>query len=121
RAFRVRGAEVPDQGAGPLLPGVALEVKDLFGNVPARLKFLKSDATEAAAMRDVVAAFALLHAHVKFSLSIDGRAALGTLGDGDRRRTSASIHGHAVAAEMLEIVGLPLVSGIVSQPRVSRG
>ena len=110
-----------EQGAGPLLPGANVEVRDLFANVPARLKFLKSDATEVAAIRDTVASYALLHPHVKFQLTIDGRVALSTPGDGDRRRSSAAVHGAAVAAEMLEIVGLPLIKGIVSQPRVSRG
>ena len=110
-----------EQGAGPLLPGVNIEVRDLFANVPARLKFLKSDATEVAAIRDTVASYALLHPQVRFQLTIDGRAALSTSGDGDRRRASAAVHGAAVAKEMLEIVGLPLIKGIVSQPRVSRG
>ena len=119
--IHLRAGEVIDSGAGPLLPGVNMEVRDLFANVPARLKFLKSDATETAAIRDVLAAYALLHPHVKFHLTIDGRAALTTSGDGDRRRASAAVHGSAIAPEMLEIVGLPLVKGIVSQPRVSRG
>ena len=119
--IHLRGGAVLDAGAGPLLPGVNLEVRDLFANVPARLKFLKSDATEVAAIRDTVASYALLHPHVKFQLSIDGRVALSTPGDGNRRRASAAVHGAAVAAEMLEIVGLPLIQGIVSQPRVSRG
>ena len=119
--IHLRAGEVIDSGGGPLLPGVNMEVRDLFANVPARLKFLKSDATETAAIRDVVAAYALLHPHVKFHLTIDGRAALTTSGDGDRRRASAAVHGSAIAPEMLEIVGLPLVKGIVSQPRVSRG
>src|SRR5438067_10033027 len=52
---------------------VNIEVTDLFANVPARLKFLKSDATEVAAIRDVVSALALLHPHVKFHLTVDGR------------------------------------------------
>src|ERR1700704_3882531 len=43
--IRVRGGEFVEQGSGPLLPGVTMEVKDLFANVPARLKFLKSDLT----------------------------------------------------------------------------
>jgi DNA mismatch repair protein MutL len=119
--IHLRAGEVLEQGAGPLLPGVNIEVRDLFANVPARLKFLKSDATEVAAIRDTVASYALLHSHVKFQLSIDGRSALSTSGDGDRRRASAAVHGAAVAAEMLEIVGLPLIKGIVSQPRLSRG
>jgi len=119
--IHLRAGEVLEQGAGALLPGVTMEVRDLFANVPARLKFLKSDATEVAAIRDTVASYALLHPHVKLQLTVDGRTALSTSGDGDRRRASAAVHGAAVAAEMLEIVGLPLIQGIVSQPRVSRG
>ena len=118
---RVHAGELIEQGGGALLPGVNIEVKDLFANVPARLKFLKSDARETAAIRDVVTALALLHPHVRFHLTIEGRAAVSTTGDGDRRRASASIHGTAVAAEMMEIVGLPLITGLVSQPRVSKG
>jgi len=119
--IHIRAGEVIELGAGPLLPGVTVEVRDLFANVPARLKFLKSDATENAAIKDVVIAFALLHPHVRFQLSMDGRSTISSGGDGDRRRAFASVHGAEVAAEMLEIVGLPLVTGMVSQPKLSRG
>lgn len=119
--IRVRSGSVVEHGAGPLLPGVTLEVKDLFANVPARLKFLKSDATEVAAIKDVVSAFALLHPHVRFQLTIDARSAVSSTGDGDRRRAVGSVHGLPVAAEMLEMIGMPLVTGMVSQPRMSRG
>ena len=119
--IRVRAGNVVEQGAGPLLPGVTLEVKDLFANVPARLKFLKSDATEIAAIKDVVSAFAVLHPHVRFQLTVDARNAVSSTGDGDRRRAIGSVYGLPVAAEMLEMVGMPLVSGMVSQPRMSRG
>jgi DNA mismatch repair protein MutL len=119
--IRVRAGELVESGSGPLLPGVTIEVRDLFGNVPARLKFLKSDATEVAAIKDVVSAFALLHPHVRFHLTIESRAAVSTNGDGDRRRAISSVFGAAVAAEVLELVGMPLVEGAVSQPRLSRG
>jgi DNA mismatch repair protein MutL len=119
--IRVIAGEVVEHGAGPLLPGVTVEVKDLFANVPARLKFLKSNATELAAIKDVVISLALLHPHVRFQLNTDGRAAVGTAGDGDQRRAVASIYGAPIASEMLEIVGLPLVTGMVTQPRLSRG
>jgi len=118
---RIRAGEIIDQGGAPLLPGVVIEVRDLFANVPARLKFLKSDATEVAAIKEVVSAFALLHPHVRFHLTIDSRAALSSSGDGDRRRAIGAVYGQAVAAEMLEMIGMPLVSGVVSQPRLSRG
>ena len=103
------------------MPGVAIEVRDLFSNVPARLKFLKSDATEVAAIKDVVSAFALIHPQIRFHLTIDHRVAVSSAGDADRRRTIGALYGPAVAAEMLEMVGLPLVTGMVSQPRLSRG
>jgi len=119
--IRIRAGEVLEQGPGPLVPGTIVEVRDLFANVPARLKFLKSDATEAAAIRDCITSLALLHPHVRFQLSVDGRTAVATLGDGDRRRAIGSVYGAAVATEMLEIIGMPMVAGIVSQPRVSRG
>ena len=122
---RIRHGEVVEQGSGPLLPGVAIEVRDLFANVPARLKFLKSDATEVAAIKEVVSAFALLHPHVRFHLTIDSRAAVSSTGDGDRRRALGSVYGAPVAQEMLEMIGAPRdsldVRGMVSQPRLSRG
>src|SRR5690348_2457451 len=119
--LRIRNGEVVEQGGGPLLPGVVIEVRDLFANVPARLKFMKSDATEVAAIKEVVSAFALLHPHVRFHLTIDSRAAVSSNGDGDRRRAIGAVYGSPVAGEMLEIVGSPLVIGLVSQPRLSRG
>ena len=136
--IRIRAGEAVEQGSCPLLPGVTLEVRDLFANVPARLKFLKSDATEVAAIKDVVGAFALLHPNVRFHLTIDARVAVSTTGDGDRRRAIAAVFGAAVAAEVLEILGMPLnphelagfalssrgpleAAGMVSQPRLSRG
>jgi len=123
--LRIRAGEILEHGPGPLLPGVVIEVRDLFANVPARLKFLKSDATEVAAIKDVVSAFALLHPNVRFHMTIDSRAAVTSSGDGDRRRAVASVYGQPVAAEMLEMAGAPpqpmLITGLVSQPRLSRG
>ncbi len=119
--IRVRAGDVIDQGSGPLLPGVSVEVKDLFANVPARLKFLKSDVTELGVIKNVVSAYALLNPDVRFQLNLDGRATVGTAGDGDRRRAMASVYGAPVAAELLDIVEMPLVTGVVTQPRLSRG
>ncbi len=123
--LRVRAGAVVEQAGGPLLPGVSIEVRDLFAVVPARLKFLKSDATEVAAIKEIVGAFALLHPYVRFHLTIDSRAAVSTSGDGGQRRAIAAIYGAQVAAEMLEMLGMPLdrqgVRGMVSQPRLSRG
>ena len=120
-SIRIRSGRLIQKSSGPLLPGLTIEVRDLFANVPARLKFLKSDATEVAAIRDVVGGFALIHPSVRFHLTIDARAALSTTGDGDRRRAIGAVFGAPVAAEVLELVGMPMVDGAVSQPRLSRG
>lgn len=55
--------------------GTVISVKDLFMNVPARLKFLKSRATEESHIKHVFTVHALAHPSIAFSLSIDGRDA----------------------------------------------
>ena len=55
--------------------GTLVEVKDLFCNVPARLKFLKSAATEEGHVRRIFTVHALAHPEIGFSLSVDGREA----------------------------------------------
>ncbi|HYM66241.1 MAG TPA: DNA mismatch repair endonuclease MutL, partial [Patescibacteria group bacterium] len=119
--LRIRAGELVEQSAGPLLPGTVIEVRDLFSNVPARLKFLKSDATEVAAIKDLVGAYAVLHPEVRFHLTVDGRVAVSSSGDGDRRRAVAAVFGAQVAAELIELSGSQTVTGMVSQPRLSRG
>src|SRR2546421_358388 len=57
-------------------PGTQLEVRDLFANVPARLKFVKGEATEAAHVVDVVLRAALAFPEVHFRLRSDGRAVI---------------------------------------------
>jgi DNA mismatch repair protein MutL len=53
--------------------GTVMEVRDLFGNVPARRKFLKSTRTELAHIEEVIVSFALALPQVGFSYSVDGR------------------------------------------------
>jgi DNA mismatch repair protein MutL len=65
--------------------GTTVEVRDLFAAVPARLKFLKSDRTEAGLVADAVKRLALAHCDVRFTLSGEGTATLdyGRLSEGD--------------------------------------
>lgn len=52
--------------------GTEVSIEDLFENVPARLKFLKSDSTELAQIKLVVKALALAHPHVEFKMISNG-------------------------------------------------
>lgn len=63
-------AEVSECGAPP---GTCVEVRDLFCNVPARRKFLRSYATEEGHIKSVFTVSALAHPELGFSLTVDGR------------------------------------------------
>jgi DNA mismatch repair protein MutL len=83
--------------------GTTVSVKNLFYNVPARLKFLKADITEKRAIDNLVTRYALAYPHVRFELRDDRQAALQTAGDGDRRAILAALHGVEVARQLLEV------------------
>lgn len=105
-------------------PGTTVTVQNLFRKIPARLKFLKSVATENTRIANVVSQYALAFPEVRFSLSIDGRVALRTSGSGQLIDAIAQVYGAEVAENMIEIRNtsglLPKVTGMVSLPRVSR-
>ena len=84
--------------------GTVVRVEDLFYNVPARLKFLKQDATERRAIDALVTRYALAYPMVRFKLTEDGLASLHTAGDGDRRAILAALYGVDVSRQMLEIM-----------------
>ena len=118
--IRLRAGALVDEGAAAPTPGTVIEVRDLFGNTPARLKFLKSDATENGAANQVVRTYAVLRPDVRFELVLDGRRALATAGDADRRAALGAVLGAQVAEAMLPVEAEGL-RGMVSEPRLSRG
>jgi DNA mismatch repair protein MutL len=84
--------------------GTTVRVEDLFYNVPARLKFLKSDVTERRAIDLLVTRYALAYADKRFKLSEGKNSTLQTPGDGDRRAILAALYGIDVAKQMLEVM-----------------
>lgn len=83
--------------------GTVVRVEDLFYNVPARLKFLKSDMTERGQINALVTRYALAYPWVRFELLQDGKPVLRTTGSGDRREILAQLYGADVARQMLEV------------------
>ena len=75
------GQEVSIDDAGCPV-GTTIIVRDLFYNTPARMKFLKKDATEAGYVQDICLKIALSHPHISFRLIKDGKQVLFTPGDG---------------------------------------
>ncbi len=84
--------------------GTTVRVEDLFYNVPARLKFLKTDVTERRTIDSLVTRYALAYPDKRFKLSEGKKVSLQTTGDGDRRTILASLYGVDVAKQMLEVM-----------------
>ena len=84
-------------------PGTSVRVDDLFYNIPARRKFLKSEATERRQISQLVARYALAYPNIRFSLEIEGRPSLHTSGGGDRREVLAALYDASLARRMIEV------------------
>jgi DNA mismatch repair protein MutL len=103
--------------------GTTFTVRRLFQNFPARLKFLKSAATESGHIAALVSQFALAYPEVRFDLVIDGRTGLRTSGDAELRSAVSVVYGLDTARKMLDVEGtdgLLHVRGLVSPPSVQR-
>ncbi len=84
--------------------GTNITVENLFGNQPARLKFMRTKPTEAAHVQRVVARYAMAYPHVRFSYANDGHETFRTNGTGKLQETILSIMGHDVASKMLPVM-----------------
>jgi DNA mismatch repair protein MutL len=102
--LRVEGGKAnPIEPAGAPV-GTLVRVEDLFYNVPARLKFLKTEGTERRQIDNLVTRYALAYPNVRFQLRQEGRPALQTSGNGDQREVLVGLYGADVARQMLEVL-----------------
>ena len=116
------GVAGPVEQAGCPL-GTTMVVRDLFYNTPARLKFMKKDAAEGAAVFGVVQRVALSHPEVAVKFLRDGKQELATPGDGQLRSAVYAVLGRDLALGFTQVdssdEGMS-VSGFVSQPSCCR-
>lgn len=103
--------------------GMTIEVVDLFGNLPARRRFLRSAAAETARIQEVLTRYALAYPEVRFTLTADGREQINTPGNDRLQDVILSLYGGDVAARMLPVCGegdSASVSGYASAPDLNR-
>ena len=111
--------------------GTTFIVRDLFKNVPARRKFLKSPQAEAARIQDILEKEAWAHPEVAFRYLQDGRQLLATLGNGSLLDVVYSIYGRDVTNQLITVnrayqrsalTGLPAVTvrGFIGKPVITR-
>jgi DNA mismatch repair protein MutL len=113
------GAERRVQPAG-LRPGTRVEVRDLFFNVPARRKFLRSSGTEAGHVTEVVEFAALARPSVTFTLSRDGRRVRELLRAGDRAERVRQVVAEDELAPCRGERGPLAVEAFLSRPEAAR-
>ena len=73
--------------------GTVVKVEQLFYNVPARLKFLKSDRTEKRLINELVTKYALVYSDIRFSYRSDKKDVLRTSGGADKREVLSHLFG----------------------------
>lgn len=121
--IQVTGGKVSQAKPVALAQGTIVEVADLFYATPARLKFLKGDRAETAAITEIIKRIAIAFPKVRFTLSGSDRQPL-DYGPGDRAERLAQVLGREFAESALEIEaereGVRL-SGLAGLPVYNRG
>lgn len=125
-SIKVNGGEVEEciQTGGPA--GTTVIVKDLFYNVPARRKFLKTVSTEGRYITDMLTRIALARPDVRFKLTSNDKEVLVTPGLGNLKDTITALYGKKVSEDLLPVkldgvfAGI-LVQGFIGKPTLLKG
>lgn len=104
--------------------GTTIVVRDLFYNIPARLKFLKKDVQEGNYIANILEKIAISNPSISFKLIRDGKIVFQTPGDGELKSAVYSVYGKEFTSQLLptfsDINGIK-VSGFVSKPTAGKG
>jgi len=119
--LHVRNGALLTRGAAAGTPGTRVEVCELFSASPARLRFLRSVATEGSAAVRVAADLAITHPHVAFTCTNDSRVVLRTAG-GTLRDAIRAVNGARAERDLLDVdaPGPISVGGAISSPHAHR-
>ncbi len=83
--------------------GTIMEISDLFENIPARMKFLKKDSTEAGYVADILGRIAMANPTIAFKYICDGAEIFSTSGDGNLKNVILNVYGLDYAKGLLEV------------------
>ena len=104
--------------------GTTLIVRDVFYNVPARKKFLRSAATEGGYITELMYRLAVSHPEISFSFLNQGRTALYTAGNGNLHDAIYAVYGREIASNLIPVEGKYdgfSVEGFIGKPAIARG
>ena len=124
--LRLEGGRVVRHEPHGAAQGTVVTVENLFYNIPARLKFLRSQATEGRHVTELVTCYAMAFPRLRFGLLSDGRRAFQSKGSGDLYEVLMDVYGLETAQQMLKIDrdsttdSAIVVHGFVSDPALHR-
>lgn len=120
----IEGGKIRDVTDAAHPRGTTISVRDLFFNVPARRKFLRSEATESFHLTNLVTHYALAHPEIAFTLTNNGREVLRVAPANDLRERAYQVFGAEFLDNLLTVGGghpkIANVTGFVSAPRDRR-
>ena len=105
--------------------GTIMEIRDLFFNIPARLKFLKSSKTEFSYIEEFIRSIALIYPEISFELKFNGKVSLKTNPQKEQHQTIKDLFSSEISSNLKEVLqtdklsGLK-ISGFVSTPDCTR-
>jgi DNA mismatch repair protein MutL len=99
----LQGGEIVEGTARGAPVGTTVTVRDLFYNLPARLKFLKSAAAEAAHITALIQSYALAHPQIRFGLTNEGRTNFSSPGNGELRAAAMCVYGSDLGRALLPV------------------
>jgi DNA mismatch repair protein MutL len=101
--LRLEGGRLTAREPSGRPPGTVITVEDLFFNVPARRKFLRTERTERRHIDILVTRYAMAYPHLRFTLAHEGRTTFQSNGSGSLRDVLVSVYGATNATRMIKV------------------
>lgn len=123
RMIEIEGGTLKKQDDEAAPQGTDIQVKELFYNTPARLKYMRTIQTELGHISDVMYRQALAHPEIAFTLRHNGNTLLQTPGGGDLLQVIAAIYGINTSKGMVPIEAEDLdykLTGFIGRPDLAR-
>jgi len=96
REILVEGGEIRYEKFSSMDQGTLMEIRDLFYNVPARKKFLKSTSRESSIISEILSKISMAHPKISFKLVVDGKEILRTYGTGNQKDVIRQVYNKKV-------------------------
>ncbi|MBS6043548.1 MAG: DNA mismatch repair endonuclease MutL [Clostridium baratii] len=124
REIIIEGGEILGEKDCGVNSGTTIEVKDLFFNIPARKKFLKSFTREGSIITDIINRISIVNPDISFKLFNNGKKVLHTFGSGNTKDVLRVVYGKKISENLVYFEGTReeiSISGYIGKEEIARG